>query len=146
MQTFLFATGQVFSKNCGWRRHLSSDGSQITREFLQLFPWRGAVHLAENFREANHRLLCEWKWANGGSWPYPTTCRKSAKESLQKKQDISWHRAKRWVGSCFKKPNFLNIRNCDIYLRRVGKRITCHDCETIHFKIEKFYLTLLFSI
>ena len=37
------------------------------------------------------------------------------------------------VGGWVSKPNLLNIRNCDIYLRRVGKRLTCHDCKTMNF-------------
>ena len=30
------------------------------------------------------------------------------------------------------KPNFLNIRNYDIYLRRVGKRLICHNSKTMN--------------
>ena len=33
------------------------------------------------------------------------------------------------------KPNFLNIRNYDIYLRRVGKKLICHGCKTMNLSL-----------
>ena len=41
------------------------------------------------------------------------------------------------------KPNFLNIRNYDIYLRRVGKRLIFNNSKTMTLSLDKTEKNLL---